>query len=324
MILTSGVESATFPFLIEPNASSRWVLHNGSLIQAPETTKLHCQTNGKELSLILQPGEMVEEPIYLIHLTEQSLHHKTQIVMEEGAKAQIIECYFQSRPASFSLQAETELLLKQGSTLNHIVWADAASSHQAAISIDIQIEQAEKSQYSSFFTGLGYEHYNTNLRLNLGGKQAQAEIAALFLPKQAETAKFHCLLQHLAPDCQSQLLTRSVLTDYAKFDFSGRIKVSEGARKSLARLENKNILLSANAEAHSRPELEIYHDDLQCSHGATLGYLDNEALFYLKSRGIPEQQAKQLLVQGFIQPILQTVPLPILQTHLEKSLDGHY
>src|SRR5262249_5797723 len=143
---------------------------------------------------------------------------------------------------------------------------------------------------------------------------------ALFLPKHQQTSTIQCCIQHLEPHCQSHLIARTVVADQGKFNFTGKINVAKGASKSIAYLENKNILLSHSAQAETCPELEIYNDDIECKHGATVGHLDEEAIFYLKSRGIPESQAKQLMISGFIQPLLQILRPLSLQTYLTEHL----
>ena len=106
-------------------------------------------------------------------------------------------------------------------------------------------------------------------------------------------------------------------------DFTGTIVVAPNAYKTEARLDNKHLLLSKHAEAKTKPELEIHNGDIHCTHGATIGYLDQDALFYLKSRGIPEVEAKQLLVTAFIQPTLENIPTTALTQHIQGMLHGY-
>lgn len=317
--------------LIESEATNQWVIYNGNLIQSPNYSTVDCQTNGKELLLIIPSGQTIREPLYLIHITDAPkqdvIHYKTQVTVENQAKATLIECYFQNEASACDTKAETEILLKKASQLQHALWmsthsstATGTTSATGRLITDIEIEQAETSQYRGFSSTLGYQKQFSTVQLSLMGEEAQATFHALLCPRQSEESTLHCSIQHLKPHCRSQIMARSVVDDHGKFDFKGKIRVSENAKHSSAQLENKNILLSATAQVQTCPELEIYHNDVQCNHGATIGHLDETTLFYLKSRGIPEKEAKRMIIHGFIQPILQSLDYPPLQTYLEKAL----
>jgi len=139
-------------------------------------------------------------------------------------------------------------------------------------------------------------------------------------PKKTEYANIELTMHHTQTDCQSRIMTRAVMQDESRFDFTGKIIVDKIAKGTDARLENKNLLLSSRAQANTEPQLEIYNGNIQCSHGATVGHLDEDALFYLQSRGISKSDAMQMLIQAFLQPILQNIPHSGLQTLLEKLI----
>jgi Fe-S cluster assembly protein SufD len=133
---------------------------------------------------------------------------------------------------------------------------------------------------------------------------SKAEFKALMMPKQSERMEISLCMEHQAPDCESNTLCRGVVKDKAQTFFTGKIIVKENAQNSIAKLENKNLLLSNEAFCHTEPQLEIYNDEVKCSHGATVGHLDLDALFYLRSRGLSLEEAEEFMIQAFIAPIL--------------------
>ncbi|MDP1574890.1 MAG: SufD family Fe-S cluster assembly protein [Coxiellaceae bacterium] len=132
---------------------------------------------------------------------------------------------------------------------------------------------------------------------------AEVVIYGLYQMQEKQSLKIHTTMNHAVPHCTSRQVWKGILADAAKADFEGRIIVAKDAQKTSAHLSNKNLLLSNAAEITTKPFLEIYADDVQCSHGATVGCLDVNALFYLQSRGIPESEARALLIQAFADEI---------------------
>ena len=134
-------------------------------------------------------------------------------------------------------------------------------------------------------------------------------IYGLYQMQDKQSLKIHTTMNHIVPHCTSRQVWKGILADGAKADFEGKIVVAKDAQKTSAHLSNKNLLLSNTAEVSTKPFLEIYADDVQCSHGATVGCLDPNALFYLQSRGIPESEARALLIEAFADEILSELPV---------------
>ena len=143
-----------------------------------------------------------------------------------------------------------------------------------------------------------------NIHVNFHEPHASVRIFGLYVAKNHATIDIKTKMNHVVPHCKSEQLWKGVLHDDAKATFEGNIVVAPHAQKTIAHLQNKNLLLSKNAEIHTRPFLEINANDVQCTHGATVGFLDAQALFYLRSRGIPEQEARQVLIDAFVREIL--------------------
>lgn len=132
---------------------------------------------------------------------------------------------------------------------------------------------------------------------------ATVDIRGLYQLNEKQTVDIQTTMNHLVPHCESKQIWKGVLRDSAKAKFDGKIIVHPDAQKTVANLSNKNLLLSKTAEVNTKPTLEIYADDVRCTHGATVGFLDNQALFYLRSRGIEESLAHQMLVDAFVAEI---------------------
>lgn len=146
------------------------------------------------------------------------------------------------------------------------------------------------------------------LTVELEGKGARAGLSGLFLSGGEDKVSFDIQVRHLAEGCSSNQLFNGIASGKASCSFSGKIVVAPGAQKTEAFQQNRNILLSTDARIDTKPQLEIYADDVKCSHGATVGQLDEEALFYLRSRGIPEALAKSLQLLSFIAPVVSALP----------------
>ncbi len=148
------------------------------------------------------------------------------------------------------------------------------------------------------------ESREVTLRIDLAGEGAEAEIRGLYLSGTDEKVRFDIVLQHRAPGCHSRQLFKGVAAGNADVRFEGKIVVAPGADGTEAFQESHNILLGETAQVETSPQLEIYADDVKCSHGATVGRLNEDELFYMRSRGIPEQEAKALQILSFLSPVI--------------------
>jgi Fe-S cluster assembly protein SufD len=142
----------------------------------------------------------------------------------------------------------------------------------------------------------------------------------VYIPMDTQHMDHHTVIDHTKPNCNSHELYKGILLDASRGVFSGRIIVREDAQKTDARQSNNNLLLSDNAQIDTKPQLKIWADDVKCTHGATIGRIDDDALFYLRSRGIPEQQAKNLLSYAFASELLAHIQLPALRDHLDQAI----
>jgi Fe-S cluster assembly protein SufD len=155
-----------------------------------------------------------------------------------------------------------------------------------------------------------------NLKVTLNGENASTNLYGLYLVDRKQQVDNYTLIDHVAPHCNSTELYKGILDDEAKGTFRGKIMVQKDAQKTNSYQKNDNLLLSDNATMNSMPQLEIYADDVKCSHGATVGYLDNEAMFYLQSRGINSKEARLLLMNAFASEVINKIGIPSLRDRL--------
>jgi FeS assembly protein SufD len=310
------------------NESFQWIFYNGLLLSAPAESLFPSQYLGEHLTLTLPKQDAAttldSDPtvIYLIHIMNSSddiaysSSPKISILGEENSHGSIVECYINLGSNPSFVQANTHIILKNNAKIDHSIFTQHQSS-SPQIS-QLRIQQASKSEYRGFLTTLGSALYKTNILLELMGPHARSEFNILMTAKKSEYASVNLTVHHSSTDCQSRIMARSVLQDQSHFDFMGKIMVDKIAEKTDARLENKNLLLSQKARANTEPQLEIYNGNIQCSHGATVGHLDENALFYLQSRGISRSEAIQMLIEAFLQPIMQSISQQPLRNLLES------
>ena len=228
------------------------------------------------------------------------------VVVEEGARLTLVERYRGPDGVAYATDAVTEVVLAPGATLEHVRLQEdgGAALHVGALAV----QAARDVTYRSHVVSLGGRLSRLDLDVRLDGPGADCELYGLYLADGEAHQDHHTLVDHRAPDAQSRERYRGVVAGAARGVFEGRIKVRPGAQRTSAHQANHNLLLSDGAVVHSKPALEIDADDVKCSHGATVGQLDPDALYYLRSRGIGEAEARGLLLQAFVRDVLDRLP----------------
>jgi len=246
------------------------------------------------------------------------------IVVEEGAEATIIETHQGSDDAQ-QIQHVTEVFVAQGAKLTHIRLQDAGAKtvHLATDLVDV----AEGANYRGFVLTTGAELARQESYIEFSGENAEAHISGAYMLSGTQHADVTTRINHARPGCVSREVFKGVIADEARGVFQGKIIVAEGAQKTDGHQLCKTLLLSDKAEIDAKPELEIYADDVKCSHGATTGQLDANHLFYLRARGIDEATARGLLMQSFLAEALEEVESDevrqVLQSHVDAWLLAH-
>ena len=216
--------------------------------------------------------------------------------------------------------AVTEIFLGRGARMQHYKLQSESlnTSHIAGL----HVEQQHASSLSSHSLSLGAGLARNDIAVRLAGEGAQCRLYGAYCIGGRQHVDYHTQVDHLMPGCYSRELYKGVVQDRARAVFNGMVVVHPDAQHSDAQLVNKNLQLSAKAEVDSKPELQIYADDVKCSHGATVGQLDPAALFYLQSRGIAQEEAKAMLVSSFINEILQSIEPSGVQQLLQPPVQA--
>ena len=262
------------------------------------------------LVVLIDAGVVVEAPILLAHESSAGdagilRFPRTLIVVGEGARATVVERY-EGGGASVSFTcAVAEAHVAANGSLEHVRIIDesAASLHSGEVEADIARDARYRSLVITHQARLA--RYDVGARLTAPG--GEAVLDGLYLPRGEQHVDHQTFLDHAAPHCSSHEHYKGVLGGRSRAVFNGRIIVREGAQKTNAVQNNRNLLLSEGATVHTRPQLEIYADDVKCTHGATIGQLDRDAAFYLRARGIGRDEARTMLLRAFAADIVHGV-----------------
>jgi Fe-S cluster assembly protein SufD len=264
-------------------------------------------------------GRIVEQPIHVAYVStgegedgEASASHlRTLIVAGRSSQATVVESYTGLEGRTYLTNAVTEVHLDADAKLRHrrVQIESEAAYHIATV----ESHQRADSRYDACNVNLGGRLVRNEIRGILDGEGAHCTLDGLCLTHERQHLDNHTVLDHARPRCDSRELYKSILGGRSRAVFNGRIIVRPDAQQTDAKQSNPNLLLSADAMAHTRPQLEIYADDVKCTHGATIGRLDEDSIFYLRSRGIDEPTARSLLVEAFAGEILDRIGIEPVQ-----------
>jgi Fe-S cluster assembly protein SufD len=276
--------------------------HDGAFIHVPE-------------------GQVVPEPIHLLFIstsrdTGTTVHPRNLIIAGANSKATIIESYVTLGGAGYFTNAVTEIIAGDNAALEHVKFQDEATDAFHLATIAGEFGRASNVKLHSF--ALGARLSRNNIRTKLAGEGLECILNGLYLTRGEQLADHHMIVEHAQPHCASHEYFNGILDDKSKGVFHGRIYVHPVAQKTDAKQTNKNLLLSDDATADTKPQLEIYADDVKCTHGATVGQLNTESIFYLRSRGIPENTARRMLIHAFAGEIIERVKCEPVREQLDK------
>ena len=260
--------------------------------------------------LRVEPGVTVEQPIEVVTiggLTDQPVAYfpRNLMVLGKGSEAMVIEHYAGMGVGPYFANSVTEIDLGPGARLCH--YKVQAETRDATHLGTIHARVAGDATYDSFTLSIGGRLSRNEISVRLEGPGAHAGVNGAYLMRGNEHCDNTTVIEHLAPHTTSREVFKGVLDDQSRAVFQGRIVVHKDAQKTDGHQLCKTLLLSTGAEIDAKPELEIYADDVKCSHGTTTGQIDETALFYLRSRGIPEALARNLLIQSFLGEALDEI-----------------
>jgi Fe-S cluster assembly protein SufD len=270
-------------------------------------------------------GTVLEQPIQVLHVAvpgaePQAVHSRALIVVEEESQASIVEEYVSLADGMSFTNAVSEIVVGAGSVVQHYVIEreNLESLHVGTI----RSQQGRSSSLTFHTVLLGGALIRRNIHPVLGGEGGECWINGLFMGKGRQHMDNYMYVEHASPHCDSRQVYKGILDGQAHGVFHGRILVHKDAQKTDAKQTNMNLLLSEGAQIDTKPQLEIYADDVKCTHGATIGQIDEDAIFYLRARGIPEASAKALLLFAFAGEMLERMKAEPIRRRLEEEVRG--
>ena len=272
----------------------------------------------------LGPGQVLERPVQLAfaavpeHVSGRIVHPRTLVVVEAGSRLTLVETYSGSGDGVYCTNAVTEIVLEDDAELDHyrLVREGGGAFHLGTV----QVHQARNSRYRSLSVTAGGSMTRVEINALLDGEGADCLLRGLYVAGGTQHVDNRTAIEHARPHGTSRELYKGVLSGRSRAVFNGKIVVRKEAQKTDAQQSNKNLMLSRDAEIDSKPQLEILADDVRCSHGTTIGQLEEDELFYLRSRGLNEGIARELLVHGFAGEVLDGIAIEPLRESLENGV----
>ncbi len=267
-------------------------------------------------------GVVVETPIHMVFLSAPEgptvSHPRALVVVEPSAQVTLVEHYLGTAPAPYLANTVTEIVVGDGAVVDHyaVVRERDAAFHLASR----QVHQGRASTVTTTTVTLGGALVRTDLGVRLAGEGAECTLLGLYVASGRELVDNHTTVDHVVPRCTSTELYKGIVGGRARAVFNGKVIVRPDAQKTDARQTNKNLLLSNDAVVDTRPELEIFANDVKCTHGATLGQIEADQLFYLRARGVPETTARGILMHAFAADLVERVKVPALRALLDDVL----
>lgn len=276
--------------------------------------------------LYVPKGVIIEKPIQLINIlrgdADFMVNRRLLIILEEGAQARLLVCDHTMDKKKFLSSQVTEIYAGKNAVFDYYDIEESSLNTNRITSTFV--DQAEKSNV--LINGITLHNGTTrnNYRMTFSGEHAEAHLCGMAIADKKQSEDNHTFIDHAVPHCTSNELFKYVLNDSSTGSFSGRILVREGAQKTSAYQTNRNLCATKEAHMYTKPQLEIYADDVKCSHGATVGQLDENALFYLRSRGIPEAEARMLLMFAFTNDVIENVRMDALKDRLRQLVEKRF
>lgn len=287
---------------------------------------LNSTYSGKGLYLEIKRSNVIPMPIHIIYINTNSgtalVNPRNFIHAKVNTEATIVESFVHTGKAKVFSNYVSEKLLEQNAKLNCLT-----IQNEGGLSYSVNTNQVKVNKHANYsnatFT-LSGELVRNNHNVELADAECEAHLNGLFVTNHTQLVDNHTLIDHQMPNCQSNELYKGIAKDKSTGVFNGKIFVRKDAQKTNAYQSSKNILLSDDATINTKPQLEIYADDVKCSHGTSTGKVDEEALFYLKARGIGDSSARKLLLQAFAQELIDKIEIESLQKRVlnlfEKAL----
>lgn len=321
--LPSGVDvrelSAAAPEELFPSGN---IAADASTLSRDPFTALNTAFANDGIVVSIRDGAVIDRPLHLLFFSDAAVeafvaHPRIILQVEANAQCSVIEQYAAAADAVYFNNVVADIRVGENAVLRHVKVQNesTAAFHVASVYAGI----ARTGTYDNHYIGLGAGLVRGNIHCVLHGEGAHCTINGLYMPCGTQHMDHFTVIDHAVAHCTSHELYKGVLRDDSRGVFTGRIIVRKDAQKTDAKQSNKNLLLSDRAMIDTRPQLEILADDVKCTHGATVGRMDEDQLFYLISRGIDRAQAENILSYAFAGDIVSRVPI----ADLREALDAH-
>lgn len=322
-IKKDGLEINTLNFIKENKAE---FIENylGKISNLNDPTVAINTENYKDgLFINIKKNTLVSDKIVILNISvsEKNFYtnSRTLLIAEENTQSIISEFYLSKEGTNSFTNHVSEFFVGENSNLKLTRFQDPKD--QAHLICNHSTKQSKNSFFADFLFTFSGSLVRNNTNIILSESNSEANLNGLYLLKGNQLVDNHTLVDHQVPNCYSNELYKGVLDDKSTGVFNGKIFVRKDAQKTNAYQSNKNILLSSNATINTKPQLEIYADDVKCSHGTSTGKLDESALFYLKSRGIGLENARKLLLLAFVSDVYQTIPSESLKEYIQNRIE---
>ena len=309
-----AAESAKNSALLQQHLGQHATI-NGNVFTALNTAYLH------DAALIMLPrNTQINAPLHLLFVASQKdvvNYPRTLVLADNGCEVTVIEDYVSLQDESYFTNAVTEFVLADHARVHHIrVQREGAKAFHIA---NCAAVLSRSSHYQSVSVAMGarISRYNLNIKLAEG---AECSADGLAMISNRQLADTHTCIDHAQPHGTSRQLHKCIVGGGAHAVFNGKIMVRRGSTKTDSEQSNHTLLLTDKAHVDTKPQLEIFNDDVKCTHGATIGQLDNEEVFYLRSRGISDERARNMLTYAFGAEIIERIPVASLKRNLEKTV----
>jgi len=268
-------------------------------------------------------GKVVESPIHILFLTtsseEQILSQPRNLfVAGKNSQLKVIEHFNSLNGNIYFTNTVTEIVLEENAVVDHIKLQE--ESKKAFHISRMEIDQERNSNFTSHSISFGGSISRNEINSIFNDEGGECMLNGLFITNESQLYDTHTMIDHAKPHCNSHEHYKGILDDSSRGVFNGKVMVRKDAQKTNAFQENNNIILSKEALVNTKPQLEIFADDVKCSHGATIGQLDMDAMFYLKSRGIGEESARSILIHAFASDVIKSIKVKPIRNYVEEIL----
>ena len=272
-------------------------------------------------------GKIVEEPIHLIFIADSSndkilIQPRNLFVAEKNSQVTIIEHYFGNDGEIYFTNSVTEIVAEENAIVDHIKLQE--ESKKAFHIARMEVDQERSSNFSSHLISTGADLTRNEFNAKFNDEGGECTLNGLYMIDGTQFFDAHTLMDHAKPHCNSHEHYKGILDDKSRGVFNGKIIVRQDAQKTNAFQENNSILLSDEALVNTKPQLEIFADDVKCSHGATIGQMDDDAKFYLKSRGIGEEASNSILLHAFASDVITSIKIESIRNYIEKIISEKF